>query len=229
VSYREDRDADQARITALETELTDARKRIAELEGRHQQALVLASQGALVRDTERAKSPAARWLGAPLELALARDFEGAFPTDHFEDLIETIRSIVREPGRAELLRSSMTWTSSTMQKQMGPFLMVSVSVRDGVTKLAISDRLTQTAGAIYGGVGGGVGGGTIVAPIALGIAVAPVLAPVFVAAWLGAAWYGCRRIYKRLAKKRATTVQQVFDALVADIEAAIAKARGDQG
>jgi len=222
MTYRDDRDADQARISALEGELVDARRRIAELEGRHEQALVLASEGRLVHHTTRSKSAAATWLGAPLELALDREFPGAFPTDRFEDLIATIRSIVREPGRAELLKSSLTWSSTTIQKQMGPFLVVSVVVRDGTTRLSVTDRLGQTAGAVYGGIGGGVGGGTIVAPIGLGMVTMPVLAPVFVAAWLGAAWWGCRRLYKRMARKRATTVQQIFDALVADIDRAIA-------
>jgi hypothetical protein len=231
VSYRDDRDADQARIAALEDELASANKRIAELEGRHEKALVLAGQSDLVHDAGRdglpanTRSAASTWLGAPLELAASREFDGEFPTARFEDLIEPIRAIVRDPGRTEVLRSSLTWTTSTGHKQMGPFLVVSVSVKKGVTKLAVSDRLTQAAGAVYGGIGGGVGGGTIVAPLALGMATMPVLTPVLVVGWLGAAWFGCRRIYKRMARKRATQVQQIFDALAAEIESALRDVR----
>jgi len=42
MTYRDDRDADQARIAALETELRQARERIDELEGR---SLVLFQRG----------------------------------------------------------------------------------------------------------------------------------------------------------------------------------------
>jgi hypothetical protein len=48
MTYRDDRDADQARIAALEQELAATRDKLAALEGRQSQALVLASQGALV-------------------------------------------------------------------------------------------------------------------------------------------------------------------------------------
>ena len=46
MAYREDRDADQARIEALEGELALAKQQIAQLEGRKEQALVLASERA---------------------------------------------------------------------------------------------------------------------------------------------------------------------------------------
>src|SRR5262245_45740080 len=218
MTYRDDRDADQARIEALERDLAEAREKVAVLEGRQSQALVLASPGALVRDGK--PSGAAWWFGAPGSLQFARRFEGAFPTERFEDLIERIREITRDPGRTELLKSSLTWFASRGEKSTGPFRVVTVTVRDGVTTLTVTDRLTALAGAIYGGVGGGVGGGGLSLPIIASTAV-PFLAPVFILGWLGGVFLGTREIYKRAARRRAVALQQLFDALVDDIERAV--------
>jgi hypothetical protein len=218
MAYREDRDADRARIEALERELADTRDKLATLEGRQSQALVLASSGALVRNGR--SSRAAWWFGAPGTLQLAQRFDGAFPTDRFEELIERIREVSRDPGRTELLRSSLTWFASRGEKSAGPFRVVTVTVRDGTTTLTVTDRLGGLAGAIYGGIGGGVGGGGLSLPIIASAAV-PVLTPVFLLGWLGGVFLGARAIYKRAAHRRAMALQQLFDALVADIEAAL--------
>jgi hypothetical protein len=216
MSYRDDRDADQARIAALETELAAAKKRIDELEGNRSQALVLAGGGALA--TAGASQPAAqKWLGAPTELGFSRTFGAEFPKDRFEDLVDAIREITGDRGTTELMRSSVSWSSSTSEKSIGPFINVVVTVKNGVTKLEVRDRLGQLAGGIFGGVGGGVGGTAIIAPIAATVAM-PLLAPVAFAAWLGGTYWGCRALYKRSAKKRAMRLQAVFDKVLAAVE-----------
>ena len=220
MAYRDDREADQARIEALERELEVAQDKLAALEGRQSQALVLASPGALVRDGGQKR--VAWWFGAPGQLQFTRRFDGAFPAERFEELVERIWEVTRDLGRTELLRSSMTWFASRAGKSLGPFRVVTVTVRDGVTTLTVTDRLTALAGAIYGGVGGGVGGGGLGLPILAATAV-PVLAPVFILGWLGGVFLGTRAIYKRAAQRRAVALQQLFDALVADIEGTLSK------
>lgn len=217
MSYRDDRDADQARITALEQELAVTRDKLATLEGRQSNALVLAAGGALVRTG--GETAATRWFG-PGALQFARRFDGTFPPDRFEELIERIREVTRDPGRTELLKSSLTWFASRGEKSTGPFRVVTVTVRDGITTLTVTDRLSGLAGAIYGGVGGGVGGGGISLPI-IATAAVPVLAPVFILGWLGGVFLGARAIYKRAARRRAIALQQLFDVLVSDIERAL--------
>jgi hypothetical protein len=217
MSYRDDRDADRARIAALEQELTVTRDKLAALENRESNALVLATQGALVPSGR--PSAATRWFG-PGTLQLARRFDGAFPVDKFEELVERIREITRDPGRTELLRSSLTWFASRGEKSTGPFRIVTVTVRDGNTTLTVTDRLGSLAGGIYGGVGGGVGGGGLSLPI-LATAAVPVLGPVFILGWLGAVFLGARAIFKRAAHRRAVALQQLFDVLVGDIERGI--------
>ena len=224
MSYRDDRDADQARIAALEADLARAEAKIAELEGRRAVALVPAGGGALARATP-GPSAAARWMGAPLRLELRREFAHAFPADQFERLIERIRAVTGEPGRSELLRSSLTWSATSSDRGTGPFITVMVMVRPpapgadpgtGRTTLTVSDRLGQLAGAVFGGVGGGIGGGALVGPIAAAVAV-PVLAPVFVLGWLGGVYGLTRGLYRRAARRRAEAVQRLFDALVEEL------------
>lgn len=227
MSYRDDRDADQARIAALEAELARAEAKIAQLEGR-QVALVPATAGALARATA-APTPATRWMGAPLRLELTRQFDHAFPPDQFELLIERIRAVTGEPGRSEVLRTSLTWSSGASDRGVGPFTWVMVLVRAGApgaapstsrTTLTVADRLGGLAGAIFGGVGGGIGGGAVVAPIAAAVALgAPILAPVLVAGWLGGVYAATRGLYRRAARRRAATLTRLFDALVDEIAA----------
>ena len=217
MSYRDDRDADQARIAALERELGEARDKLAALEGRRTQALVLATRGALVPGAR--PSSAARMFG-PGTLRLARRFDGAFPATRFEQLVERIRDLTGDPGRTEVLNASLTWFASRGDRSSGPHRIVTVAVRDGATTLTVTDRLAGLAGAIYGGVGGGVGGGGLSLPI-MASTLVPVLAPVFVLGWLGGVFLGTRALYLRLARRRAEELQQVFDALVGDIERAL--------
>jgi hypothetical protein len=216
MSYRDDRDADQARIDALELELARARDRIAELEGKQSESLALVVAGSRDLAIGGPKTPAIRWFGARLKLDLVRRFDRPLSNEHFEDLVERIRAMTGDPGRTDLLRASLTWRSSTPEHSAGPKIMITVVVRDGATTLTVNDRLGQLAGAFFGGIGGGVGGGGITAPILASVAV-PVLAPVFIAGWLGGVYFMVRKLYKRAASRRAETVQRLFDALVDDI------------
>jgi hypothetical protein len=215
MTYRDDRDADRARIEALEQELAQTKAKVEELEGKRSQALVLASSGGL---TPTNKSASAKWAGAPFRLELMRSWDKEFPVDQFEDLIDGIREITRDNGRIELLRSSMTWSSSSQEKGVGPYITLRISVKNGVTKLEVTDRLSGLAGVIFGAIGGGVGGGAIALPIFAAVS-APLLAPVIAAGWFGGFYVGLRKIFKSRARKRAENLQQVFDRVAADIDA----------
>ena len=67
VTYRDDRDADRARIEALEAELAAAQRRIEELEGKRSLALAAIGKTSLIGTSGRARAP---WYGAPLRLAV---------------------------------------------------------------------------------------------------------------------------------------------------------------
>lgn len=217
MSYRDDRDADQARIAALEHELAETRDKLTVLEGKQSLALTRIDNWALVPGGKA--STTSRVFG-PGTLELSRQFDAAYPTDRFEELIDRIRELTRDPGRTELLKSSLTWFSARGDKGLGPHHVVTVSVRGDTTTLTVTDRLGGLAGAIYGGVGGGVGGGGLSLPILASVAV-PVLTPVFILGWLGGVFLGTRQIYLGRARRRAVQMHQLYDALVDDIERAI--------
>jgi hypothetical protein len=224
MAYRDDREADQARIASLERDLATARDRVAQLEDHQSQALVLASSDALA---PAGRPSAAQSLFGPGTLQLTRRFDGEYPVDRFHHLIDRIRELTRDPGRTELLRSSLTWSTSRLDNSSGPCRVVTVTVRNGFTTLAVTDRLSGLAGAIYGGVGGGVGGGGLSLSI-LVAATIPALVPVFVLGWLGGVFFGTREIYVRAARRRAIALQRLHDALVTDIERALRTAADDR-
>ncbi len=215
MSYRDDRDADQARITALEADLQAAQRKIDDLEGRRSEAMVLATTSALANRPDK-KIP---WYGAT-RLELVASFDGEFPRDDMESVIEHIRALTGDHGRTELFKSSLTWSSSTVQGSIGPFLMISVVIKDGRTTLTATDQLKALAGGIYGGVGGGVGGGGIMLPVFASIAM-PMLIPVIVVGWIGGVVLGARALYKRASRKRAERLQVVFDGVAAWVAAKI--------
>jgi hypothetical protein len=217
MTYRDDRDADRARIEALEHELAQAKAKVNELEGKRSQALVLTSAGGLT-PTGKATSASAKWAGAPFRLELAHTWDKEYPLEKLEDLLDPIREVTRDNGRVEMLRTSMTWTSSSPEKGAGPFITLRISVKNGVTRLEAGDRLGQLAGVIFGAIGGGLGGGAVALPIFASVAV-PVLAPVIALGWVGGFYGGLRQLFKSRARKRAEKLQQVFDRVRAEIDA----------
>jgi hypothetical protein len=216
MTYRDDRDADQARIAALETELRLAYERIDVLE---RKSLVLFQRGS--SELALTTTPSTKLFGGPRSLKLFRKFDKPLGRDHFETLIERCRELSGAMGRSELLTSSLMWTRNTGQPGTGPNQMVTVVVRDGATTLQATDQLGALAGAIYGGVGGGVGGGGLAVPIALSAA-APPLAPLILGAWFAGVFGLARSLYKRGVRRRAIQLQALFDALATDIERALA-------
>lgn len=216
MTYRDDRDADQARIAALETELREAKERIDELEGKRSEALVVQHAGALAVTST---STGAKVFGGPRQIRLFRRFDKPLGREHFERLIERIRDVTGTMGRTELLSSSLMWTRGH-DNSAGPSQTVTVIVRDGATTLQVTDRLGGLAGALYGGVGGGLGGGGMAIPIVLSTT-APMLAPVFFVAWFGGVFGLTRTLFKRSVRGRALQLQQLFDQLVGEIESAL--------
>jgi hypothetical protein len=191
MSYRDDREADQARIEALEGELATARKQVAELERRPEQALATTAQG---------PPSAVRWLGAPLLLERSREIDHAFPVDKLEDLLASIQRIAGRPGRTERFQTSLTWRA--------PFRpTVSVVVRDGKTMVTVSDRLHTLAWNVF-----------VLAtwPGLTGVWVH--LSPVGLLLPVG--YLAARVLFRRFARQHAQLLERMFDTVVAEIEAA---------
>jgi hypothetical protein len=213
VVYRDDLEAAQARIAELERRLAEAQGELRADRERRSQALVLADRGALAaRGDQRDTSPATRWLGAPVRLALSRRVDGELPESAHTEIVELVRERVSEIGSVSRLEGSLAWTSSANPRTTGPFINVTVTSRDGAIAIRVEERLGNLAGAIYGGIGGGVGGGGLGLPVMAAVFLGPVGA-LAIPAWLGGWWLALRGIYKRVAHGRAERLQALADEL----------------
>lgn len=222
MSYRDDLDASQARVTALEAELAEARARIDQLEGKPEsQALVKVGEQALA--ASRTEHPgASKWLGAPTSIKLTRALAGEVPESAFAELIETIRRIVRNMGTVSVLPGSLAWSANSPGNGVGPFVDVYFAIRDGKTTIHIDEKLSNLAGGIFGGLGGGLGFGGMMAPIST-IWIAPVLVPIAIPVWLGGVYAACRKLYRNRARARAGKMQTLLEELVEICERRIAE------
>jgi hypothetical protein len=223
VTYRDDLDAAQARVTALEQELASTRTRLAEAEDRRSHALVLAEQDVALALAGGGR--AARVFGGPLRVRLERTFSGELDPASFEDLIELIRTTTKDAGRSELMKASLLWTSSSPPNGVGPFLTVMVSSKRGQVTMSVEDRFGNTAGIVYGAVGGGIAGGLAVLPIMATVAI-PVLGIALIPVWLGGAVLGCRALYRRATRKRTKQAHQLFEQLGDEIARLVKPASG---
>ena len=212
MAYRDDLEATQARVTALEKELADAHAEIARLEGDESQALVKVGGQALERATpDESRSPG--WLGAPIRLELSRVLEGEVPEAAYSELVEAMRQALGSVGTVSVLPGSLAWASNAPANGIGPFVNIYFTMRDGRTTIRVEEKLGSLAGGIFGGVGGGVGGGGLMLPIAT-LWISPLLVPLAVPLWLGGVYAGCRALYRRSARKRARKLEKLLETLV---------------
>lgn len=220
MTYRDELEAALARADALERDLSDARDKIASLEGKKTELAPV--RGAL----ERVGS--ARWLGAPMRLELDRVLEGEMPQSGYTELVEIVRKAFGNVGQVTLLPGSLTWSSILSQAStINPYASVYVTVRDGRTRIVMEERLGQLAGGIYGGIGGGIGSGGIMLPLAVAWA-NPLLLAVTLPAWIGGISYLCFKVYRSRARKRATRFEKLADRLVDIAERHIASAAANE-
>jgi hypothetical protein len=204
MSYRNDRDADQARISALETELAVARRRIEELEGKR--APTPTSVRAQVREG-----------ATPYLLEIDHTFDGEVTPEQLDALVQSIRDITNDAGRVELLRSSLTWTSPQTNRS------VRVVAREGRTALTVTENLGQLTRSLYGGIIGGVGGGGIIVPMAIGRALDHTLAlmPFLLLGWLSSAVVFAFVLVQRATKRHTAELVQLFEMVAAELEATL--------
>ncbi len=215
MSYRDDRDADHARIGALESELAAATQKIDQLEGKRSQALVLA--GSATPALAKSAAHRTRWFGAPSKLALKRTFEGTVPHERLEELVELIRARTGEQGRSELMPTSLSWSS---ENETGAQQLITVRVKDGTTQLELGADLPSARPFVILPMTGAVFGPWLV--VVLGAPV--VLASTVVLGAVGSLYAVLRRAYKRNAQKQAERLQALDEALSSSIERELAPA-----
>ena len=206
MAYRDELEAAQARVEALERELAQTKNDLALVRTSGDTAIVRGNSGG---------QAAPRWLGGPLQLAFTREIDGEVPERAYTELVEAVRIAIGNAGTTTVLPGSLAWSSQVPANSLVPSVSVYVTARRGRTTIRAEQKLGQLAGVIYGAIGGGVGGGAIVAPIAATAVVAPLLAPVAALVWLGGTFAACRRLYRSRSKQHAARLERLVDELAA--------------
>ncbi len=173
-------------------------------------------------EIDRRQSPSQwSWLsGAPTTLRVERFVAGEVPDTEFPALVEEIRATLRDVGNVSTLGRSLTW--STARFGQGPSardIHITVSPRDGQTRILVDERLGQLAGGLFGGIvgGGGGGGGGAAIGILAGALQAPLLAVIGVSVAIGGSYLLARTIFQRAFSKRKREIDELLNRLAEHI------------
>jgi serine/threonine protein kinase len=161
-------------------------------------------------------SPTNHFIGGPTRLFIEREIDGELPDAEFPTLVEEIRRILSDVGQVSQLGHSFSWISSRGGKWRPQDLEISVSVRNGRTRIRARENLSALIGSTFGGIGGGMGGGgmgPIMGTLFGGLHVPGILALFVVPAWLGITFITARTVYQRSVKKRIAGMVPLMDRL----------------
>ncbi|HMI57176.1 MAG TPA: hypothetical protein VK511_03960, partial [Gemmatimonadaceae bacterium] len=91
---------------------------------------------------------------APFRLREEADIEGEIAPTDYELIVESIRETLHDEGAVSSFGRTLTW-SSRIESRKGRNVSVTLSPRNGRTRIRIDERLGQLAGGLYGGIVGG--------------------------------------------------------------------------
>ncbi len=167
---------------------------------------------------------ASLFLGAPLTIELERTLTGEFPEEEFSLFVPDVQEAAGTHGQASALGKVFTWQSTTPQGERS--LQVTVTSRDGKTRIRIEERLGNLAGQLFGGMVGG-GGGGVGLGIGLGVGLGALQSAAFAIAWpvgiIGGAYLLARSIYTSTARKRQRALRDLLDRLTERIEDVVSR------
>ncbi|MDQ2767955.1 MAG: serine/threonine protein kinase [Gemmatimonadota bacterium] len=91
---------------------------------------------------------------APFRLQEETDVEGEIAPADYELIVDSIRTALHDEGAVSAFGRTLTW-SSRISSSKGRNVSVTLSPRNGRTRIRIDERLGQLAGGLYGGIVGG--------------------------------------------------------------------------
>jgi hypothetical protein len=91
---------------------------------------------------------------APFRLQEESDIDGEIAPADYELVVETIRATLHDEGAVSAFGRTLTWSSRIVSSK-GRNVSVTLSPRNGRTRIRIDERLGQLAGGLYGGIVGG--------------------------------------------------------------------------
>jgi hypothetical protein len=162
--------------------------------------------------------PKKNWfLGAPTRLVFERVVDGELPDAEFPVLVDEIRRVLRNVGQVSHMGRSFAW-AMTQGGGTTRRVEVVVTVRGGVTRIAVQEPLGNLIGGIFGGIGGGVGGGgagPLIAILVEGIGLADPVIAVAVPLWLLTTFAIARTAYYYAVGRRSRALEKLADRLAA--------------
>ncbi len=204
MSYRDELDAAQHKIEALERELKEVKAPSTALALHERHGLVPAGQ-----------ETAIRWLGDTARLRGERIVDGVLSESAYAEMVQCITDVFDTAGRSSMVPGRLDWVSASSGSSNGaPAITISVTVANGQTTIRGEIRLAALAGAAFGGFGGGVGLGGVMVPAML-FWLNPIAGALGVASWLGGTYWGSRKIYKSSVRKREVKLEEVLNRLEA--------------
>jgi serine/threonine protein kinase len=160
--------------------------------------------------------PRKNWLlGAPTRLLFERVVDGELPEAEFPVLVDEIRRLTRNVGQVSHMGRSFAWTM-TQGGGTTRRVEVVVTVRGGVTRIAVQEPLGNLIGGIFGGIGGGVGGGGLGPMLGVmldGLGMGGGAAAVVVPLWLFATFAMARTAYYYAVRRRSRALEGLVDRL----------------
>jgi hypothetical protein len=163
-----------------------------------------------------------RFLGADPTVALETTVPGEMAEEDFERVIGVIQHHAPEHGQPSLLGRSLTWRAESSDQSRT--LQVTVSARDGSTRIRVEERLQKLAGGLFGGGLGGFGGGLgfgVGLPVGLEVLGSVAAAVAFPVGMIGLTWLGARAVFRRVVRKRRTVLASLMDSVVQEVRASI--------
>jgi hypothetical protein len=182
-------------------------------------AEVRAAAGELQSATPRAGVPQRSnwsWLsGGTTKLIYDRVISGEVRESEFPYLVEEIRLNLGTVGLVGTLGRSMTWSTSPPGQGTGRNVQITVSARNGETRLHVEEHLANVAGGVYGGIVGGAGGGIGAMWIAFATETlhAPPIAAAGMIVSVAAAYGVARSIFTYTYRKRKNELEVLVDRL----------------
>ena len=154
------------------------------------------------------------FLGAPVRLEFERTVDREVAASAYETLMEEIQQALG-PGVVNTLGRSFAWHSTNVQRQVA----VTITPRQGRTRIRVEERLHNVAGGLFGVLMGGVGGLGI--SIAIGLLSAPLMAAAITAGMLVGSYGLARGLFRGTAIRRGRELRRLADALAERVEEAI--------
>ena len=151
--------------------------------------------------------------GTPLLVRAERVLPGELQEGDYEQIVTEIQMAADVQGDASMVGRTLTWRSATSEHQFRA-LQVTVSSRNGETRIQAEERLHGYAGMLFGGVvgGGGMGVGFGVGMgVGLGALGSGLFAALFPVTLIGSLYAAMRRVMKSTGRKRRAELEKLVD------------------